>query len=54
MGSAKKRRTSRKAPEKPLGSTEWWLPLIGTLTPQEGAAIRAAITKLFEQVEDLD
>jgi excisionase family DNA binding protein len=40
-------------PRKPA-STEWWLPLIGTLTPREGAAVRAAVAELFEQVEDLD
>ena len=41
-------------PPQPVGSSEWWLPLIGTLTPREGAAVRAAVSELFEQVEDLD
>ena len=41
-------------PPKPVGSTEWWLPLIGTLTPREGATVRAAVADRFEQVEDLD
>ena len=54
MGSIRRQKTSRGAPQKPVVYSEWWLPLIGTLTPQEGAAIRAAVAELFEQVEEID